>query len=75
MASASLLQLMEELLQAIEQRDAGDPDAPAWEASVRIYRLEEELARRLSEAASERGVGAVAGADGLQATEALAGIA
>jgi hypothetical protein len=75
MASASLLQLMEELLQSIEQRDAGDPDAPAWEASVRINRLEEEIARRLNEAASERGAGAIAGADGLQATEALAGIA
>jgi hypothetical protein len=30
MASSSLIQVMEELLQAIEQRDAGDPDAPAW---------------------------------------------
>ena len=45
--STSLLQLMDELLQAIEQRDAGDPDAPAWEACVRIERLEEEIARRL----------------------------
>ena len=45
--AASLLQLMEELLQSIEQRDAGDPDAPAWEACARIERLEEELARRL----------------------------
>jgi len=45
--SASLLQLMDDLLQAIEQRDAGDPDAPAWEASARIVRLEEEIAQRL----------------------------
>ena len=75
MSSSSLLQLMEELLQSIEQRDAGDPDAPVWEASVRIHRLEEELARRLSEAATERGAGAVASAEGQQAGEALAGIA
>jgi len=44
---ASLLQLMEELLQSIEQRDAGDPDAPAWEATIRIQRLEEELSRQI----------------------------
>lgn len=75
MASSSLLQLMEELLQSIEQRDAGDPDAPAWEASVRIHRLEEELARRLGEAAGARGAGAVAGAEALRAKEALAGLA
>ena len=75
MASSSLLQLMEELLQSIEQRDAGDPDAPAWEASVRIHRLEEELARRLGEAAAGRGAGAVAGAEAVQAREALAGLA
>ena len=54
--SASLLQLMDELLQAIEQRDAGDPDAPAWEACVRIQRLEEEIARRLSAAGADRSV-------------------
>jgi hypothetical protein len=75
MSSSSLLQLMEELLQSIEQRDAGDPDAPAWEASGRIDRLEEELGRRLSEAATERGAGAVASAEALRAGEALAGIA
>ena len=75
MSTSSLLQLMEELLQSIEQRDTGDPDAPAWEASVRIHRLEEELARRLREAAAERGAGAVASAETLQAGEALAGIA
>lgn len=44
---ASLLRLMEELVESIELRDAGDPDAPAWEAALRIHRLEEELARRL----------------------------
>ena len=75
MSSSSLLQLMEELLQSIEQRDAGDPDAPAWEASVRIDRLEEELARRLSEAPTERGAGAAASAEALQAGASLAGIA
>ena len=75
MASSSLLQLMEELLQAIEQRDAGDPDAPVWEASARIQRLEEELARRLGEAAGARGAGVVARAEAVQVTEALAGLA
>jgi hypothetical protein len=52
--SASVLELMDELLQAIEQRDAGDPDAPAWEACLRIERLEEEIARRLGTAGAER---------------------
>jgi hypothetical protein len=75
MASLSLLELMEELLQSIEQRDAGDPDAPAWEASARIQRLEEELARRLSEADAGRGAVAVASVEARQATEALAGVA
>jgi len=75
MASPSVLELMEELLQSIEQRDAGDPDAPAWEASVRIRRLEEELSRRLSDAARERGAAAVASVETLQAKGALAGIA
>lgn len=45
---ASLLRLMEELVASIEQRDCGDPDAPAWEASARINRLEHELAARLA---------------------------
>ncbi|NJD29218.1 MAG: hypothetical protein FIA92_13090 [Chloroflexi bacterium] len=54
----SLLQLMEELLQSIEQRDAGDPDAPAWEAAIRIQRLEEELSRRI--ATTEAGSGGLA---------------
>jgi len=74
MASPTLLDLMEDLLQSIEQRDAGDPDAPAWEASVRIRRLEEELARRLSDATAERGAGVVASVEALQAKEAVAGI-
>jgi hypothetical protein len=73
MASPSLLQLMEELLQSIEQRDAGDPDAPAWEASARIQRLEEELARRLTEADPGRGAVAVVSAEVRQ--EAMAGMA
>jgi len=76
MASSSLLQLMEELLQSIEQRDAGDPDAPAWEASARIHRLEEELTRRLDEAAGGRGAGAVARVEAVQVKgAALAGLA
>ncbi len=50
----SLLQLMEELLQSIEQRDAGDPDAPSWEAAIRIQRLEAELSRRLAAAEGRR---------------------
>jgi hypothetical protein len=52
----SLLQLMEELLQSIEQRDAGDPDAPAWEAAIRIQRLEEELSRRIATEAGPTGL-------------------
>ena len=64
----SLLRLMEELVESIEQRDAGDPDAPAWEAQRRIQRLEEELARRVRNAPM-RGSLAVATPD-----EALAGI-
>ena len=75
MASSSLLELMEELLQSIEQRDAGDPDAPAWEANARIHRLEEELARRLHEARAGRGAGAVARVEAVQVKEALAGLA
>jgi len=43
--TVSLVQLRRELLESIEQRDAGDPDAPAWEATARIQRLEAELAR------------------------------
>jgi hypothetical protein len=46
--ATTLLDLMEELLESIEQRDAGDPDAPAWEACARIERLEAELSRRLA---------------------------
>jgi len=71
----SLLELMEELLQTIEQRDAGDPDAPAWEASARIKRLEEELARRLTAAEIERGAVTVASAEATQPEVALAGSA
>ncbi|HLX33697.1 MAG TPA: hypothetical protein VKR30_00470 [Candidatus Limnocylindrales bacterium] len=43
-----MFRLMEELLEAMEQRDQADPDAPAWEAVARIRRLEEELTRRLA---------------------------
>jgi hypothetical protein len=75
MASPTLLELMEELLRSIEQRDAGDPGALAWEARVRIRRLEEELARRLSDATAERGAGAVASVEAVQAKEAVVGIA
>ena len=69
--SASLIALMEELLQAMEQRDAGDPDAPAWEACVRIDRLEREIAQRLSIEGRERDAGLSAGSAGL-AMEATA---
>jgi hypothetical protein len=71
--AGSLLELMEELLQSIEQRDAGDPDAPAWEASARIEALEAELSRRLAsgETASEDALAAHR-RDG--AVEALAGV-
>jgi hypothetical protein len=73
--ASTLLELMEEILHAIEQRDAGDPDAPAWEASARIQRLEEELATRLATPDGERGVVAVASAEARQPGEALAGLA
>jgi hypothetical protein len=43
----ALLRLMEELLESMDVRDSGDPDTPAWEASMRIRQLEEELSRRL----------------------------
>jgi len=72
--SASLLQLMDELLQAIEQRDAGDPDAPAWEACARIERLEEEIARRLDAAAADRSTIAAVGSEA-RAVEATAVVA
>jgi hypothetical protein len=69
---------MEELLQAIEQRDAGDPDAPAWEACARIQRLEAELARRLDageSATDPADRAATAGAPARRPDEALAGVA
>ena len=73
--ASTLLQLMEELLESIEQRDAGDPDAPAWEACARIERLEAELARRLgerdSDAEAESRLGAALGPP----DEAFAGVA
>jgi hypothetical protein len=72
--SSTLLQVMEELLQAIEQRDSGDPDAPAWEAVARIRRLEEELARRLG-AGETAGDIASGGPQGRWPDEVLAGIA
>ena len=43
----TLLRLVEELLQAMDVRDSGDPDTPVWEASMRIRQLEDELSRRL----------------------------
>ena len=55
----ALLHLMEELVDSIEQRDTGDPDAPAWEAQLRIQRLEEELARRVRTAGSRSSTTAV----------------
>jgi hypothetical protein len=73
--ASSLLQLMDELLQSIEQRDAGDPDAPAWEASARIQRIEEELARRMSDAGVERGAVGVATAETRQPDKVFAAIA
>ena len=66
---------MEELVQSIEQREAGDPDAPAWEASARIRRIEEELAQRLSASDAERSAAAVAGTETRQPEEAFAGVA
>jgi hypothetical protein len=44
---SDLLRLMEELLETMDLRDSSDPDAPTWEASLRIRQLETELADRL----------------------------
>jgi hypothetical protein len=71
----SLLQLMEELLESMEQRDAGDPDAPAWEATIRIRRLEEELARRLGSAADEAPLAVRPGTRAAVREEVLASLA
>ena len=72
--AGSLLQLMEELLQSIEQRDASDPDAPAWEATARIQRLEEELARRLAAGEMEGDAALTVSPPGRLPDEALAGV-
>ena len=69
----STLELMEELLEAIEQRDAGDPDAPAWEACARIQRLETELARRLNTGDTDAGAASPPGFGVQPMDEALAG--
>ena len=45
----SLLRLMEELLEAIEQRESCDPDAPKPDAARRVRALEDELTRRLAD--------------------------
>jgi len=66
----ALLELMEELVASIEQRDAGDPDAPSWEAQRRIHRLEEELARRV-----RSGLGSSAALRAAKPDEVLAGSA
>ena len=71
--SSSLLQLRQELLHSIEQRDAGDPDAPAWEAAARIKRLEAELERLAAMAAGSVSPDPMAGALARQPDEALAG--
>jgi hypothetical protein len=76
--ATSLLQLMEELLQSIEQRDAGDPDAPAWEASARIEGLEAEITRRLTAGEldeAQADVSAAAGPQARRSDEAVAGVA
>jgi len=64
----SLLRLMEELVETIELREAGDPDSPAWEAATRVRRLEQELASRL------RVSGLRVGTDRAMTEEALIGI-
>ena len=65
----SLLRLMEELVETIELREAGDPDRPAWEAAGRVQRLEQELASRL-----RNGRALAVGGDAGVVTEALIGI-
>jgi hypothetical protein len=71
----TVIELMEELLQSIEQRDAGDPDAPAWEAARRIHQLEEELVRRLRGGALQAADAAAVRAQVHLPDEVLAGIA
>lgn len=65
----SLLRLMEELVETIELREAGDPDTPAWEAASRVQRLEQELATRLRRGSAFAGRG-----DAGVAEEVLVGI-
>jgi hypothetical protein len=72
--AASLLELMEELLHSMEQRDAGDPDAPAWEACARIERLEEELAIRLAAGEGSAEMVASAGIQLRRSDEVLLGV-
>jgi hypothetical protein len=72
--AASLLELMEDLLQSIEERDAADPDAPAWEACARIERLERELAMRLQEGEVTPDTVSPAVDQGRRTGEALAGV-
>ena len=39
--------LLHELLEALEKRDACDPDVPGWEAEAEVRRLERLLLRDL----------------------------
>ncbi|MFL5779306.1 MAG: hypothetical protein ACJ761_10220 [Chloroflexota bacterium] len=40
-----LFDLVADLVDALQQRDASEPDAPRWEAEARIRRLELSIAR------------------------------
>lgn len=42
----SLDDLVDALVDAVEARDAADPDGGSWQAAVRVRTLEEELRRR-----------------------------
>jgi hypothetical protein len=72
--ATTLLDLMDELLQSLEERDAGDPDAPAWDASARIQALEAELSRRLAAGETELDSRHPSGRLSQPSDEVLAGI-
>jgi hypothetical protein len=42
----ALVGIIEDLIEALELRDAADPDVPRWEADRRVRALEEQLVVR-----------------------------
>lgn len=51
---ARLTALLEEVVAAIEAREAADPDLPAWEAEARLRRLEAGLVAEYRELIADR---------------------